>query len=960
MIIEFQTTADNFLYQFRETLKSTPMPVTDEQPDSKGRVRIINRVVIGNGTQLRFEKHVDRIIQVPAPGSLVLINSKQTQIAQPVTIEIVYLDDLIKFGDAPSPVLPLEVFVLLDLSLTIAGDTVFMSISYASVEGFLPSDVLASLDVQLRALVKTQTKPLDLAEMQDMLGGLVPVNAGVSCRPRLFFDAPGNVAMRVEFGPPQAGAEEWRRFLNGSYDDLLALPGMRPGQPPAAPSERWSAFVSKDILERFAKQTLAESFETSKKMKLRSDIDVQWSSPGNEPLLNATFKAIAIDACDLGPLGSYDIRIDVQIPIRLSVPGDGVLRQHLKVNFWKNDVDVGACIIGASVFWPIIGASMVSAGKLRWDFYAWLVILVPLRFVVITIKANETDLDPPKPEMKKISDDEFESDQDFSKPGKPNPLVLLNYRGLSTGLVLMGRQPRQPDTCPAMIATDYCEFEFRPPRIPCSHVAETPEDQLANSVTGRVFGAANCTITNVGDPACRGPRKVALQEWEHRILDVGLANRLGIQVLEDFYTDMFVIDLRCPIPPADYYADPKKLQLLVKTNGGARVITYASIEQLTEEQISHLAIEGAAKAINDCKQLIDPWWKYFHRFNPKWHVDPPAFRSPTDRQLWVMAFSGAAPGDSFSASIGERQFQSMRVNSSGQAVMAVNHAADETEALTLTYEPSGHERPVADRMLSRMFMSQIALTDLAECRLSAPVRALVATREQGTRKLYALHDDGFSVIDVSVPQAPAVMVERHGAHLRGAALDRDGLILFGGREPLRIDPLASPFLKAGCDWSSPDVVRVLDQGPWFYVVRERSVDLFDRRLCPGPTLSLPQSASDAAIVGERLVVAGNQGLSLVDLASESFAVTNYDIGAIDSVYTSDFAIPAGSVLAKTKDDIVLLELPVSGLTDEVKPLANFDELPWFTGAFFTDSFVWIVVEKGVKISSIMARAHRCH
>ena len=307
----------------------------------------------------------------------------------------------------------------------------------------------------------------------------------------------------------------------------------------------------------FVKNQLETSFQTSKSVKLRSDIAVQWSNPGNEARLDSSFKAIAIDACDIEPLGKYDIRIDVQIPILLSVPQDDVLRQNLKINYWKNDLDIGACVVAVTVFWPIIGAVKVLAGKLRWDAYAWLVVIAPARFFAAIWKANDNDLDPPDATMKKVSDNEFESNQDFSKkkPSKPGRLVLLDYRGLSTGLVLMGRQETVPDTCAALIEAEHCDFEFKPPRIPCSQVIgfsdgdPRRDGELHRSVTRDVYGAADCVVTNVGETGCPAlPVKVPLLEWGRRFLDDAAAARLRVQVTEDLYDDGIALRLRCPIP----------------------------------------------------------------------------------------------------------------------------------------------------------------------------------------------------------------------------------------------------------------------------------------------------------------------------------------------------------------------------------------------------------------------------
>jgi hypothetical protein len=76
MIIEFQTRGLNFFYAFREKLKAVSMPLVDEQPDNQ-RLRIINRIVIGNDTQRRADQTANFEVRVAAPGSLTLVPGKK-------------------------------------------------------------------------------------------------------------------------------------------------------------------------------------------------------------------------------------------------------------------------------------------------------------------------------------------------------------------------------------------------------------------------------------------------------------------------------------------------------------------------------------------------------------------------------------------------------------------------------------------------------------------------------------------------------------------------------------------------------------------------------------------------------------------------------------------------------------------------------------------------------------------
>jgi hypothetical protein len=952
MLIEFQTTATNFVYPLREQLKAAPMPVTEELTDSDGRIQIVNRVLIGNQTHVRTDALANFEIRVAPPGVIQLISAKQMQIVQPVTVELVYLDDLVKWGDVPSPITPVSLWIIFDVSLKVVGGVAVFSFSYDSV---FPPD--PALDAQLKKLIGVRTSPVDLG-VQDIVEGLEVFNAGIVCQPGAFAGS-GSVALRIELGSPDSGVAEWQRFLNGTYDDLLSTPGMRPGLVPPPAAERWAVFVEGGILEAYARKLIGDSFGPGKSVQLRSDIDVHWSSPGGQARLDAAFKAIAIDACDLGILGKYDIRLDVQIPILLSVPQDNVLRKNLKINFWENDIDAGACVIAAGVFWPIIGwGKDMKPGEMV--LYEALILLIPLRFVAATILANETKPNPPDTTWARISDDEFQSDTDFSKKsGTAQSLVLLDYRGLHRGLVLTGRQLQFPDTCPPLIESDHCGFEFKPPQIPCSSVAGATQDQLQRDFTRHVYAAASAIVDNVGEKSCPGmPQMVQLQKWDERFLDDALVKQLNMQTVEDDFIDRIAIKLRCPQPPADYYLDPKPVQLLLKTNGGARVFTYAPLPKPSQEELDKLALVGAIRAVNDCTQLIDPWWEHFHRYNPRWSIDPPAFRSPGDRQLWVMAFAGLVDGDRITAIFGGRRLQSGLANAQGRAVVTVLHPAQSVESLTLEYRPHARERLPAG---GRMFMSQVALTELSQCDLSAPVLRLEMKRMRGRRTLYAIHADGFTAVDLTVPAAPRVLLERRGQHLRGAAFDGDALLVFASDKPVIAETLPSRPAPRACGQEKPPVICALAAADAFYVVRERVVDVFDRARCHLRALPLDHPATAATMAGGYVVLGGPEGLQILAVSQDSPTSQFFEIGAVESLQTPELPGLPNSVLVATRERTSLVELPLSyARSHQLVVLAEYDELPWFAGALQFDSFVATTSILQVTILSIVGRVEPCH
>jgi hypothetical protein len=68
--------------------------------------------------------------------------------------------------------------------------------------------------------------------------------------------------------------------------------------------------------------------------------------------------------------------------------------------------------------------------------------------------------------------------------------------------------------------------------------------------------------------------------------------------------------------------DPQPIQLWVQSARGVRLLDLGAppVPQLDDHgdvTNYHLVV------IDDCPRAVDPWWRVFHMFNPKWSVDPP-------------------------------------------------------------------------------------------------------------------------------------------------------------------------------------------------------------------------------------------------------------------------------------------------------------------------------------------------
>ena len=91
------------------------------------------------------------------------------------------------------------------------------------------------------------------------------------------------------------------------------------------------------------------------------------------------------------------------------------------------------------------------------------------------------------------------------------------------------------------------------------------------------------------------------------------------------------------IPDPAYYAAPFPIDLMVRTNGGTRLIRFDPPPVVTQDDLDRLQAELLVK-IGDCQQLVDPWFKYHRGYNPHWSPRPPEGLEVIHH--WAVAVSG--------------------------------------------------------------------------------------------------------------------------------------------------------------------------------------------------------------------------------------------------------------------------------------------------------------------------------
>ena len=217
-------------------------------------------------------------------------------------------------------------------------------------------------------------------------------------------------------------------------------------------SGSWALFTDESFITEVARQQVDESFKSSGKFRLQVGIDASWSAPDGRAIVTLDCFGKAVDACDLGVFGAYDIDLRVNVSIDISaLPsasgaftyGVGSLQQNIKVNTWKSDWDTAFCVFGSTLVWPYLGLRLMEENTLTWLEYEASGLIGPCVSLVILAEANKAGNVPPptkkctRPESSK---DEFVCTNAFDAGslavgGLPE---LAGYAGRPDGLVLMG------------------------------------------------------------------------------------------------------------------------------------------------------------------------------------------------------------------------------------------------------------------------------------------------------------------------------------------------------------------------------------------------------------------------------------------------------------------------------------------------------------------------------------------
>lgn len=778
MFVGVQFTAPTLGGLLSEGLKRLDLCVTDQFDGYLvDHITIEQTNTFGTGSSFVAEVPVSGVGTRSVPANAVAYS-------QDVTVNIVQLSDLVTNDSAPSSTIPVPFTVTFDLRFDVSGSSTAFTLTYQSVTSAVASaDQLNQLDAILKANLPPQTEALDLVALTSGLGVVgspAQAGAGVSKDGSL-------VEFRLELTSVAASDNliAWEGFFGSGPDTNFV----------ASHGDDWALWMTVDGLEESLSALFKNGLKGSTSFRLDSDVNVSWKP--STPELDVTFNGDVINACTCF-WSTIDVNVDVTVTIRFSIE-NGLVRYDIHTDHSSNQWELFCCELTSALFWPVIGAIMMGGGDIDVGDYLLGWLGGPLGVFIAGIVAASTQSTPiPSSALPATCTKDDDSDfhcfialpADGPPPSSCDPpridsRVPTTIFGSGAGVVLPGiltiagtdsiHRASQPT-----LNCEVTDFAWSFPAPTCSGVEGSLTMSAAVVLTGTgEIPLRFCSATVIGDNAA------AYQPY----LTVGYS-----------YCPM-VVTVRVDVPAGMPDAGP--CEVLVQTTGGARVVTLHPLPQPTPEQLKQWQNAVEKWRLENCFTRLDPWYRLFHRLNPKWLVDPPVDVGDPEREahVWQVVMAGAVAGDVIRASTPEGEvLGESQVDAAGTARLAVvtsplgsttagrvvadnpgssggSRKSAAGSELTLERVRSGASASPGHAVSIEIMIKQILVLEQAQLLAGRSPQAVLLISRGGSPALMVTHEGAISTFDLTNAASPR-LVAQSMIGLTGSTRTR-GHALFG-------------------------------------------------------------------------------------------------------------------------------------------------------------------------------------
>lgn len=852
MFIELRLPVESFLRNLRARLKQISVPVTQPLPLSPGGCG-------GGPSWLDRTKVWDTTLVEQAGASAV-------RLRQPIDVFVVSEVALRANDVAPSP--PCwtgTVEARFTLGVSVSDGVPQMCLAF---DGFTSNSVPPDMFDQLPPPAD-ECVALDLAVLNQMFAGAPPDVLAVA-----LVVTDSRIALRIDFDLADFGLPSYVRTALQALQarqrqDFAA--GIFREDDPALP---WTVLVDAGLM------TLASRRQINAGLAEQQDTFRVETTPSTEflvdsnarPWVVARFSGEVIDAC-LCAWSEVDLDVDVEASVRFSLPEPDVLEAQMQSDFDLSDLEVACCAITSGFFWLAVGQAWMKSGDMSGGEMAGGTVAqiafgpaaIALPFMAMAHDMGASKFDPGA-DWRRISAEKDEPPVIYSRRFSASmgdvgfgPMVTTVLRGVhnsaTKGLVLSGTLQPVDEAGDAKLHASKDPDFWAGFDDPCG---DDPK------LVARFSVALQAHSPGVPDAAFQ-----PLQFYVLKLIE-------GTDPLGQYgpYLQRVADRLEISIPfaailPA-YRNAPYRPELLVVTNGGARIIRLPRIPLWTAEQIADAQQTNAMFRILHCREwtLSHPFWKG-SRYNPLWSVDPGPEDLVAVWQWWEIAVEGLDAGDAVRFDgLDSAHLVTSRANLAGALMMrGIVDTPRNGQGLSMlrlkpgqTQVPPVVVAPAAPVPTLRLTTANLAAEKRrwqAATRGRVIVAPVLDARQKLTLRQRALH-----------PRHTLTLRQPLLALMDGTIDARPTLVVAtrGGVTAWALDHPARP--RRTGSWLQPGTERLLrwNGQPWLLAGGRLSpLDAGQRLHRPPPALD--DAVLDADAQGPRLLLLTPQGLLLGDAAS---------------------------------------------------------------------------------------------
>ncbi|MCA1439354.1 hypothetical protein I6F07_03780 [Ensifer sp. IC4062] len=927
MIIELQIASETLIASFREQMRRTLACQLFEFSLLETSWRVVGYEL--GETKLRRAQAADgtACVHVGAPNVTTHLSIRPIRIVQQLTVNTCSTSDLVAANGKLGQVVALHMDLVFVIDMDSCASMRHLCFRYTGMEPSLP-DIEQAVGTRIPTV--RVPLPIDRVLAQVMPAGLPLINAHLTLGPN---DA--LVAIRMEFWQPAWETETgdqarvlpyWTRFYAGIVSDHLL------------PAEQWSVFVDQHVLVNQVQTLIRESFAGSTKTRLHSGPFGSWINNGGIGRIRVTFNADSIDACRCFTK-EIDVNADITLDVDTTLKVANTLRQDIWVDVSPDFWDATCCIATAALFWPIVGGEQFTKQNVnQGEYLAGFLPFVAFIGALVQVLDASSKPEPPT---------------GFTKDGEDGAHLFRDQ------VIDLGTNPTFGTmTLTAARAVDDEQITGVRGLLTAGTLAATRFPTLADiEAPALAWGA--------GGRCSRVLAASALFHLEAKLPgEQPLLELCGFEVIDD-PTNSFRQAVRYErdsgnrhwlsiIVPVwnfspDYWNRPYPCRIVVRTNGGIRIVSVAPPPVLSAEEAARLGREIQLRYVNNC---YIPKYRIFEEL--EWPINP--IIDTRGIYLWQIVIRGLPAGESLALTDPRNlMLGTMTVNAGREAFL--NVIAPHTgsgAALTVRRMSVGRQiqalvddGPVVSvrsasavdetanprpkiRSDREVIIRQTRLLPGAKIGLSGECRQLAVHRRHGKALVLAVTSGLIEAFDVEDPRRPVTEWTVPAAGVHGVvsffgellAWNDDGVRPLGELRAGRRDGFAPcrPSQTLGCAVA----------GRRLWLLRDGVLSGYDERHCEVARADAPDALGLAG-TGDRLVLIDSQGAMVLDpLAPDPSARGNglYDTCGLGRLAPVPALAPHPMLSASRADHTALLRVT----TDGIEEVARYTATPWFVDA----------------------------